>query len=71
MDYCSPGSPIHGNLQARSGVPQSSPEDLPNPGIELRSPALQADYLPSEPPEKPRATDKLKEAHDSPAQTDK
>ena len=31
----------------------SSPEDLPKPGIEPRSPALQADSLPSEPPEKP------------------
>ena len=27
--------------------------DLPNPGIALGSPALQADSLPSEPPEKP------------------
>ena len=26
-----------------------SPEDLPNPGIEPRSPALQADSLPAEP----------------------
>ena len=30
--------------------------DLPNPGIELRSPALQADSLPSEPPGKPKNT---------------
>ena len=30
-----------------------SPGYLPNPGIEPRSPALQADALPSEPPEKP------------------
>ena len=30
------------------------PGDLPNPGIELRSPALQADSLPSEPPGKPK-----------------
>ena len=29
-----------------------SPGDLPNPGIELRSPTLQADALPSEPPGK-------------------
>ena len=29
------------------------PEDLPNPGIEPRSPALQADALLSEPPGKP------------------
>ena len=28
------------------------PGDLPNPGIEPRSPAQQADSLPSEPPEK-------------------
>ena len=28
--------------------------DLPNPGIEPRFPALQADSLPSEPPEKPK-----------------
>ncbi|KAB0349361.1 hypothetical protein FD754_014218 [Muntiacus muntjak] len=31
-----------------SGLPCPSPGDLPNPGIELRSPALQADSLPSE-----------------------
>ena len=36
-----------------SGLPFPSPEDLPNPGIEPRSPALQADTLPSEPPGKP------------------
>ena len=33
-----------------SGLPRSPPGDLPDPGIELRSPALQADSLPSEPP---------------------
>ena len=32
-----------------SGLPFPSPGDLPNPGIEPRSPALQADPLPSEP----------------------
>ena len=32
-----------------SGLPFPSPGDLPNPGIEPRSPALQADSLPSEP----------------------
>ena len=36
-----------------SGQPFPLPGDLPNPGIKLRSPALQADSLPSEPPEKP------------------
>ena len=36
-----------------SGLPFPSPADLPNPGIQPRSPALQADSLPSEPPGKP------------------
>ena len=31
-------------------MPFPSPGDLPNPGIEPRSPALHADTLPSEPP---------------------
>ena len=31
-----------------SGLPFLSPEDLPDPGIEPRSPALQADSLPTE-----------------------
>ena len=32
-----------------SGLPFPSPRDLPDPGIEPRSPALEADALPSEP----------------------
>ena len=39
-----------------SGLPFPSPGDLPDTGIEPRSPALQADALPSEPPGKPRET---------------
>ena len=35
-----------------SGLPFPSPGDLPNPGIEPRSPALEADALTSEPPGK-------------------
>ena len=35
------------------GVAKSRPGDLPNPGIEPRSPTLQADSLPSEPSGKP------------------
>ena len=35
-----------------SGLPFPSPGDLPDPGIEPRSPALQADALPSELPGK-------------------
>ena len=49
---CSPsGSYAHRILQARywSGLPFPSLEDLPNPGIEPRSPTLQADSLPAEP----------------------
>ena len=37
-----------------SGVPFPSPGDLPNPGMEPRSPTLQADSLPAEPPGKPQ-----------------
>ena len=36
-----------------SGLPFPSPGDLPDPGIEPRSSALQADTLPSELPGKP------------------
>ena len=36
-----------------SGLPFPSPGDLPDPGIESRSPTLQADALTSEPPGKP------------------
>ena len=36
-----------------SGLPFPSSGDLPNPGVELWSLALQADTLPSEPPGKP------------------
>ena len=36
-----------------SGLPFPSPGDLPNPGIEPRSPTLQADALTSAPPGKP------------------
>ena len=36
-----------------SELPCLSPGELPNPGMETGSPALQVDSLPSEPPEKP------------------
>ena len=47
---------IHGILQARilEWVAFPPPGDLPNPGIKPRSPALQADSLPAEPPGKPQ-----------------
>ena len=53
MDYT-----VHGILQARmlEWVAFPSPGDLPNPGIKLRSPALQADSLPAEPQWTPKNT---------------
>ena len=51
MDCSPPGSSMEFSRQEYwSGLSFSSPGDLPDPGIELRSPALQADYLLSEPP---------------------
>ena len=48
----------HGILQAGilEWVAFPSPGDIPNPGIEPRSPALQVDSLPSGPPGKPQIT---------------
>ena len=37
-----------------NGLPFPSPEDLPDPGIKPRSPTLQANSLPPEPPGKPQ-----------------
>ena len=37
-----------------SGLAFPSPGDLPNPGVKPRSPELQEDSLPSEPPGKPQ-----------------
>ena len=47
MDCSLPGSSVFGVLQAEywSGLPFPSPEDLPNPGMETGSPALQAVFL--------------------------
>ena len=39
--------------ESQSGLPFPSPGDLPESGIEPRSPTLQADALLSEPPGKP------------------
>ena len=51
MDYT-----VHGILQARmlEWVAFPFSRDLPNPGIKPRSPTLQADTLPAEPPRKPQ-----------------
>ena len=58
---CNPGTVVHqtplfmafSRQEYWSGLPFSSPGDLPNPGIKPRFPALQADSLPSERPGKP------------------
>jgi len=62
VSFCSPiDYTVHGILQARilEWVAFPSPRDLPNPGIEPRSPALQADSLPAEPQGKPFAIVKI------------
>ena len=58
MDYSPPGSSVHGDSPDKdTGVGCHPPlEDLPNPGIEPRSPSLQVDSLPSEPPGKAKNT---------------
>ena len=47
--YQAPPSMGFSRQECWSGLPFSSPGDLPDPGIEPGSPALQADALPSEP----------------------
>ena len=58
MDCSLPGFSVHGDSPGKNtgegGLPP--PGDLPNPGIKPRSPALQADSLPSKPPGKPKNT---------------
>ena len=51
--YQAPLSMGFSRQECWSGLPFPSPGDLPDPGIEPGSPALQADALPSEPPGKP------------------
>ena len=54
--YQAPPSVEFSRQKYWSGLPFPSPGDFPNPGIEPRSPALQADALPTEPPGKPKNT---------------
>ena len=51
LDCSPPGSSVHGILQARilEWIAISSPGDLPNPGIEPESPALQVESFTAEP----------------------
>ena len=52
MDCSLLGSSLHGipSQEYRSGLPCPPPGDPPDSGIELGSPALQADSLPTDPP---------------------
>ena len=56
--YQAPPSMGFSRQEYWSGLPFPSPGDLPNPGIEPGSPALQADALLSEPLGKPLGGDK-------------
>ena len=57
MDCSPPGSSVRGIFRQEywNELPFPPPGDLPNLEIEPRSPALQANSLPSEPPGKPNA----------------
>ena len=56
--YEAPPSTRFSRQEYWSWLPLPSPEDLPNPGTEPESPAMQADTLPSELPRKlPRKLD--------------
>ena len=52
--FCPLGFP---RLEYWSGLPCLPPGDLSNPGVKPRSPVLQVDSLPSEPPGKPNRID--------------
>ena len=57
IDYSPPGSSVHEGSPGKNttvGCHALLQGDLPKPRIEPRSPALQVDSLPSEPPGKPR-----------------
>ena len=59
MDCSLPGSSVHGHSPGkknRMSCLALLPGGLPNPGMEPRSPTLQADSLPSEPAGKPKNT---------------
>ena len=61
LDCNLPRSSVYGIFQVRilewSGLPFPPPGDLPDPGIEPMSPALQVDSLPAEPQEKHKNTE--------------
>ena len=54
--YQAPPSMGFSRQEYSNGLPFPLPGNLPNPGIQPRSPTLQADYLPAEPQGKPKNT---------------
>ena len=54
-----PLSMVFSRQEYWSGLPFTAPGDLPNPGIKPRSPALQADSLPTELRGKPQKASKM------------
>ena len=59
MDYNPPGSSVDGDSPGKNtgvGCHALLQGNLPNPGIKSRSPTLQVDSLPSEPPRRPKST---------------
>ena len=59
LDFSPPSSSVHGDSPGKNtgvGCHALHPGDLPNPGIEPRSPTLQVDSLLSEPLGKPKNT---------------
>ena len=59
MNCSLPASSVHEDSPSKNtglGCHALLQENLHNPGIKLRSPALQVDFLPSEPPKKPKNT---------------
>ena len=68
MNCGPPGSSVHGDSPGkytRVGCHALLQGNLPNPGTEPRSPALQADSLPSEPPGKPKSPRELFDCTDN------
>ena len=58
MDCNLPGSSVHWIFRQEywSRLPFPPPGDFPNPGIKPTTPALQADSITIEPPEKPNSS---------------
>ena len=66
-DCSLPGSSVHGDSPGNNtgvGCPALLQGNLPNLGVEPRSPTMQVDSLPSEPPGKPSGSESMCNAED-------